>query len=50
LNAAPIAGKRVHDVNIAATMIANGIDTILTDNASDFAGIGAAIRVISLGP
>ncbi|MCC7046201.1 MAG: hypothetical protein IT562_05770 [Alphaproteobacteria bacterium] len=50
LSGSQIAGKRVHDVNIVATMLANGIGTILTDNASDFAGLGAAIQVVSLTP
>ncbi len=29
-------GKRIHDANIAAVMITNGIKYILTDNPSDF--------------
>lgn len=33
-----INGSRVHDVYIAATMIANGINSIFTFNDSDFRG------------
>lgn len=32
----PVQGKQIHDGNIVATMLAYGIDTLLTLNASDF--------------
>lgn len=31
------AGKQVHDANIVATMLAHGLDRLLTFNTSDFA-------------
>ena len=30
-------GKRIHDANIVATMMANGFHTLLTQNGADFA-------------
>jgi predicted nucleic acid-binding protein len=33
----PTAGKQVHDANIVATMLVNGISTLLTTNEKDFA-------------
>jgi predicted nucleic acid-binding protein len=35
LRAHPTAGKQVHDANIVATMLVNGIDTLLTQNIDD---------------
>jgi len=32
-----LTGKRVHDGNIVATMLAEGIDRLITENAGDFA-------------
>ena len=32
-----LMGKRVHDGNIVATMLAEGIDRLITENAGDFA-------------
>ena len=31
-----VKGKRIHDANLAATMLAYGIDNLLTANGSDF--------------
>jgi len=31
-----VSGKQVHDANIVAAMLANGIDTLLTLNTADF--------------
>lgn len=31
-----VRGKQVHDANIVASMLANGIDTLLTPNTADF--------------
>jgi predicted nucleic acid-binding protein len=33
------AGKRIHDANIAAVMIAHNVRTIITTNTEDFSGI-----------
>jgi predicted nucleic acid-binding protein len=43
---APV-GKRVHDANIAATAIANGLSVIATFNAPDFAGLAVETLVPS---
>jgi predicted nucleic acid-binding protein len=43
-----IGGKRIHDANIVATMLAHGIPALLTHNVADFAGFADTIRVISL--
>lgn len=32
----PMGGRQVHDANIVATMLAYGIDTLLTHNVDDF--------------
>ena len=32
-----VHGKRLHDANIVATMVAHGIRTLVTQNAADFA-------------
>ena len=34
-----LTGVRIHDANIAATMLTNGLDTILTQNVRDFSGL-----------
>lgn len=36
LSTHPVAGKQVHDANIVATMLANGITHLLTFNVGDF--------------
>lgn len=36
LRAYPTRGKQIHDANIVATMLAVGIDTLLTFNLEDF--------------
>src|SRR3954469_4100550 len=43
-----IGGKQIHDANIVATMLANGVPTLLTHNVEDFARFSDVIRVISL--
>ncbi|RKX72961.1 MAG: hypothetical protein DRP60_12780 [Spirochaetes bacterium] len=41
-----IHGKRIHDMNIAATMISHGVETLFTFNPGDFSDIGGIeIRV-----
>ena len=42
----PVSGKQIHDANIVATMLANGIDNVLTLNAADFNRYADKIRVI----
>jgi predicted nucleic acid-binding protein len=39
----PTAGKQVHDANIVATMLANGVTHLLTNNAADFRRFGTLI-------
>jgi predicted nucleic acid-binding protein len=41
-------GKQIHDVNIVATMLVNGIPALLTHNTSDFARFTDVIEVIPL--
>ena len=36
-----LRGKRFHDANIVATMLAHGIDHLVTDNLDDFASIAS---------
>jgi predicted nucleic acid-binding protein len=36
-----LSGKRIHDANIIATMISNGIDWLITDNPADFNNLGS---------
>ncbi len=35
-----IHGKRIHDINIAATMLSHGVENLVTFNPGDFSGIG----------
>jgi predicted nucleic acid-binding protein len=44
------AGKQIHDANIVATMLANGIPRLLTHNAADFTRFASVITVESLVP
>ncbi len=44
----PTRGKQVHDANIVATMLAHGIDTLLTLNVSDFKRFEDRIKITSL--
>jgi len=46
----PVAGKQVHDANIVATMLANGIPAILIHNVGDFDRFSPRIGVIPLLP
>lgn len=45
LTAYPVAGRQVHDANIVATMLANGITRLLTFNVADFRRFAALITV-----
>lgn len=42
----PVAGRRIHDANIVATMLAHGERRLLTFNTSDFRGYGDRIELI----
>lgn len=50
LASAPCAGKQVHDANIVATMLAYGIQRLLTHNMADFSRFAAVITVSPLVP
>jgi predicted nucleic acid-binding protein len=42
-------GKRIHDINIAATMLSHGVEHLVTFNPGDFSGIDAIdVRVPEL--
>ena len=43
-------GKQIHDANVVATMLAHGIDTIVTINTGDFARFGRHVSLIGLRP
>ncbi len=42
-----IGGRQIHDANIVATMLVNGIDILLTTNIEDFKRYEDRIKVIS---
>ena len=44
-----LTGKRVHDGNIVATMLAEGINRLITENAGDFASF-KEIEAVGLAP
>jgi predicted nucleic acid-binding protein len=44
------AGKQIHDANIVATMLAQGVSKLLTHNVADFNRFAAHITVIPLIP
>ena len=44
----PLAGKQIHDANIAATMLAHGERRLLTLNAKDFRRFGGRIELVEL--
>lgn len=44
----PIGGKQIHDANIVATMQANKIDTLLTNNVGDFNRFSDVITILPL--
>jgi predicted nucleic acid-binding protein len=43
-----IGGKQVHDANIVATMLVNGVPAVLTHNSGDFTRFADVIQVIPL--
>jgi predicted nucleic acid-binding protein len=44
----PTAGRRVHDANIVATMLAHGVRRLLTNNVDDFARFASVITIVPL--
>ncbi len=48
MKAYPTGGKQVHDANIVATMLVNGIDTLLTTNVEDMKRFADRITILSL--
>ncbi len=44
----PTAGKQIHDANIVATMLVNGIDTLLTQNVADMKRFASRIQIVPL--
>ncbi len=44
----PVAGRQIHDANIAATMLAHGERRLLTFNAGDFRRYGERIELIDM--
>jgi len=49
LNDVACSGKQVHDANVVATMLAHGIDTVVTINLDDFASFGQHVNLVGLG-
>jgi predicted nucleic acid-binding protein len=47
LKAYPTGGKQIHDANIVATMLAYGIDTLLTLNVDDLKRFEGKITIVS---
>ncbi len=44
----PTGGKQIHDANIVATMLVNGVDTLLTQNIDDMKRFEKEISLIPL--
>jgi predicted nucleic acid-binding protein len=40
-------GKQVHDANIVGTMLAHGIDVLVTLNTDDFVRFARYVRIVS---
>jgi len=43
-----LRGKRIHDANLVATALGNGVQAILTENLADFASLRGRIEVLDL--
>lgn len=43
----PVAGKQVHDANLAATMLAHGMTCLLTFNDADFRRFASEIELLA---
>lgn len=50
LTAHPSAGKQVHDANLVATMLEQGITCLLTFNQRDFRRFGAIVTLEAIPP
>ena len=50
LREVPTRGRRIHDVNIVATMLVYGVRRLLTNNPDDFVRFAAFIDVLPLVP
>lgn len=48
LKAVPSGGKQIHDANLVATMIVNGMPAILTHNVADFTRFSGYIAVLAM--
>ena len=44
----PVAGRQIHDANIAATMLAHGENWLATFNAGDFRRYGDRIELVNM--
>lgn len=44
----PTRGKQIHDANIVATMLVNGVDTLLTMNVADLQRYQGRITLVPL--
>ncbi len=40
-----VGGKQVHDANVVATMLVNGVPVLLTHNVEDFVRFGGLIMI-----
>jgi predicted nucleic acid-binding protein len=40
-----LSGRRIHDANVAATMLMNGLSLVLTENDDDFRGLPGVVTV-----
>ena len=49
LSRAACTGKHIHDANVVATMLAHGVETLVTINVEDFSRFAADVRVVNLG-
>lgn len=49
LKSYPVSGKQIHDANIVAAMLSNGIDTLLTLNIADFKRYEDKITLLTPG-
>lgn len=45
----PVVGKQIHDANVVAVALANGVDTIVTDNIRHFTRFASLITIEELG-
>lgn len=48
ITAFPTSGKQIHDANIIAVMLVNGIDTLVTQNLDDMKRFAPKITLIAL--